>query len=190
MGKEASKCRAPVAAELNKLGVWLPFPNVSFMLNTDAYRGRPDGEYRSPNGRVIDVEFKAAIGSVYLGDPDDPASTQGFHVSQRIWHHHIQERSKVPYCIVLFAYEDKKDKRMSSKKSAFYVVDPEEWYALEETIKQISPEKIKRTAAISKGSERLLTYRHISLEEHWASRRFESAAEAANEIHRKCNYVN
>ena len=186
MNKEATKCRGPMAAELNKIGVWLPFPNVSYLLSTDAYRGRPDGEYRSPDGRVIDVEFKASVGSVFLGNPDDPASTEGFHLSQRNWHTAVSQRSNVPYVIVLFAYEDKTDTRMKNQKSWFYVAEPKDWYALEEQIKSVDSNKIKRTVAIASQSDRLLAYRHISLEDYWASRRFKSAAEAALEVHRRC----
>ena len=178
-----------MAAELNKIGVWLPFPNVSYLMGTDAYRGRPDGEYRSPEGRVIDVEFKATIGSLFLGNPDDPASTEGFHGSQRNWHTAVSQRSRVPYAIVLFAYESRTDVRMKARRSWFYVVEPADWYALEEKVKAVNPQKIKRTIAVASGAERLLDYRHLSLEDCWSSFRYSSAEEAAQEVHRRCTHV-
>lgn len=187
--KEAAWCRGPMAAALNKLGVWLPFPNISYLLGTDAYRGRPDGEYRSPEGHVIDVEFKAAVGSLFLGDQDDPSNTEGFHVSQREWHRLVSARSPVPYALVLFAYTGDPGKRMQASKGAFYVVSPREWNELQGLIHAVNPEKKKNTAAIAKGSERLLAYRHISLEEQWSSWRYASAEEAAYEVHRRCNHV-
>lgn len=185
MKVEEFKCRRPIAAELNKLGVWLPFPNVSYLLGTDAYRGRPDGEYRSPNGRVVDVEFKAAVGSLFLGDESDPSSTEGFHASQREWHRHISARSPIPYALVVYAYPDRSDGRMSAKKAAFYVVDPPIWQELEELIRAVNPQKSRRTVAIASGSDRMLAYRHISLEEQWAAHRFTTAQEAAQAIHQR-----
>lgn len=189
MSKEAVKCRAPMAAALNKIGVWLPFPNVSYMLGTDAYRGRPDGEYRSPEGRVIDVEFKAAVGSLFLGDEEDDNNTQGFHKSQREWHRHISARSRVPYALVVYAYPDRTDKRMKADKAAFYVVDPLMWQELERLIYAVDPGKNKKTVAIAQGGDRLLAYRHISLETQWATCRFMTAEDAAQEVHRRCTHV-
>lgn len=189
MNKEATKCRGPLAAELNKLGVWLPFPNVSYLMGTDAYKGRPDGEYRSPQGKVIDVEFKATIGSLFFGNPDDPASTEGFHGSQRSWHTAVSQRSRVPYVIALFAYESRTDRRMKAQRSWFYVVEPTDWYALEEKVKAVDLAKIKRTISVAAGAERLLAYRHLSLEECWAHLRHNTAEEAAQEIHRRCTNV-
>ena len=183
MKLEDDKCRKPVAAALNKLGVWLPFPNVSFLLGTDAYRGRPDGEYRATNGRVVDVEFKAAAGSLFLGNPDDPLSTEGFHASQRNWHSHISSRCGVPYYLVLYAYADKKDARKKASKSLFYVVQPEHWYAMEEMIRAVNPDKNKKTVAIASKSDRMLAYRHISLEDCWSSYRFANAESVAQYLH-------
>lgn len=185
MKLEEYKCRRPIAAELNKLGVWLPFPNVSFLLGTDAYRGRPDGEYRHPEGKVVDVEFKAASGSLYLGNEEDPSETEGFHFSQREWHRHISARSKVPYLLVVYAYPDKSDKRMKASKGAFYVVTPLIWQELEGLIYAVDPARNKRTVSIASGSDRLLAYRHISLEDMWAQHRYATAGEAALAIHER-----
>lgn len=182
---EEFKCRRPIAAELNKLGVWLPFPNVSYLLGTDAYRGRPDGEYRSPNGRVVDVEFKAAVGSLFLGDEDDPSNTKGFHVSQREWHRQVSARSPVPYVLVVFAYTGDPDKRMQASKGAFYVVSPLDWNELQGLVWGVDPQKNRKTVAIASGSDRMLAYRHISLEEQWAAHRFATAQEAAQAIHQR-----
>lgn len=187
--KEAAWCRGPMAAALNRIGVWLPFPNISYLLGTDAYRGRPDGEYRSPEGHVIDVEFKAATGSLFLGDEDDPSNTEGFHVSQREWHRQVSARSPIPYALVVFAYTGDAGKRMRADKGAFYVVSPLDWNELQGLVWGVNPDKKKNTVAIAKGSERLLAYRHISLEEQWSSLRFSSAEEAAQEIHRRCNHA-
>jgi hypothetical protein len=186
MSKEADWCRGPMANELNKIGIWLPFPNVSYMLGAAASGGRPDGEYRSLDGRVIDVEFKAASGSVFLGDPSDEANTEGFHLSQRRWHEKVSTRSKVPYAIVLYAYAGDKEKRRNLKEGSFYVVAPADWYAMEEINQQVNPDKIKRTVAVARGGDRLLAYRHISIEEYWSQYRYPTAADAAREVHQRC----
>lgn len=184
MDTEATKCRAPLAAELNKLGVWLPFPNVSYLIKADAYRGRPDGEYRTRDGRIIDVEFKAHAGSVYLGNPQDPADTSGWHAAQRSWWRHVsRERSCVPYLLAIWTYPEAGASRFDSKKQRFFLPTPEEYLAVEQKVLEVDTGR--RTIAVAAGSDRILKHRHLSMESELAHCMFATPQEAALYIDRK-----
>jgi hypothetical protein len=157
MDAENRYCRPVIAHLFNALSRcrWLPNAN-----NGDgAYiSGRPDGEVRMLGGQAIDVECKAGLGSIFLGDPADPDNTTGWHLHQRRWWEHISVYTRTPAWIALWLYPERKPVRVYQKNARLFLIPPEAWLAAEAKLNG------RKTLALNADLEREYAYKSITAE--------------------------
>lgn len=141
MALENTYCRKPAAKILNASGLitWIYNSNPG---NGTYISGRPDGEalchgknFENGVPRMVFVECKADEGKLYLGNPDDPSDTSGFHHHQRSWWRQVAEKANASFCILTWIYPEREPPMYLQKNALLYLVEPKTWLALEESIK-------------------------------------------------------
>jgi hypothetical protein len=158
---EQTYCRGPVARMFNAMPNcrWLPNAN-----NGDGtyISGRPDGEVRLLGGQAVDVECKAGLGSIFMGDPADPDNTSGWHYHQRHWWQQISIYTQTPAWIALWLYPERNPTRIYQKNARLFLVPPETWLATEAKLGG------RKTLSLNASLEREHAYKTITAESEFA----------------------
>ena len=161
MDLENTYCRPVVAKMFNTLPScrWLPNTN-----NGDGtyISGRPDGEARMLGGRAIDIECKAGLGSIFMGDPADPDNTCGWHYHQRNWHEYVAVCTQTPYWIALWLYPERRPTRVYQKNARLFLAPPAAWLAVEAKLNG------RKTLALNADLEREHAYKAITADSEFA----------------------
>ncbi len=163
MNAEQTYCRGPLARWFNQDPghPWIPNRNFSGLNRLGYESGRPDG-FVCWAGRFLAVECKAAFGSVYLGDPEDPRSTEGWHYHQRNWWRHVARPSGMSYWICAWVYPERSPARVLNRQASCYLVTPEMWMAAEAKLG-----RGRKTLAASPDTERVHRFKSITAATEW-----------------------
>ncbi len=164
MNAEQNYCRGPLARWFNQdpSHPWLPNRNWSVGDKAHYVSGVPDG-FVCWQGRFLAIECKAAFGSLYLGDPDDPDSTEGWHYHQRSWWRQVAVPSGMTYWIAAWLYPERRPARVYNQKARCYLVRPELWI---ETEQKLHPER--KTLSANPDIERIIRFKHITAATEWS----------------------
>lgn len=153
------KCRKHLAKMFNTDKTqWVPNINTG----TGYISGRPDAEVRYPPNHHIDVECKGFRGSAFLGDPNSPDLTAGWHHHQRSWWEKMDKPFDSPYFVALLVVSERDpETRVSFEKAGMFLVPPEAWLALEQKLAG------RKTVALNPDLERIHANRDTTLESEW-----------------------
>lgn len=157
MDSVEDKCRSRMAQMFNLTAQWIPNINTG----VGYISGRPDAEVRYGRNSHVDIECKGDSGSLFLGEPDNPDSTKGWHFHQRQWWERMDKWIEAPYFIAVLVAADRQASRIDYAKSGMFLVPPEAWLELEA---KVFPRK---TVALSPELERIQAHKLVTIESEW-----------------------
>ncbi len=163
MNAEQRYCRGPLARWFNQdpRHPWIPNRNCSIRSSARYVSGVPDG-FVCWEGHFVAIECKAGFGSVYLGDPENEKSTEGWHYHQRNWWEHVALPSRMSYWICAWIYPERKPTRVENKQAHCYLVTPELWMATEQ---KLHPER--KTLNATADIERVTRFKQVTAATEW-----------------------
>ena len=127
-------------------------------------KGRPDA-FVFTSSRIVCVECKGGLGSLYLGNPDDEKDTAGWTMHQRNWWRHVALPTRAPYWIAAWVYGERKPAgRVMQAKSSLFLVPPESWLALEAEVTPLGRKTVALTPDLETSDHQ---FKPFALSEQW-----------------------
>ncbi len=128
-------------------------------------KGRPDA-FVFTAGRIVCVECKGGMGSLYLGNPDDAEATTGWTMHQRNWWRKVAAATNAPYWIAAWVYSERQPTgRVMQAKASLFLVSPEAWIELEAKVGPLGRKTVALTPELEISDHQ---FKAFALSEQWA----------------------